>query len=137
MTEPLRTLVVDNNPTFLNVAREYLQAHVEEVVVIGTATSAREALKETSNLNPDLILLDLHMPDRSGLEIIPELRQLKPGVAIIAVSMLDATNYQPAAIAAGASDFVAKASMVEKLFPAIQRIRLKRQQILMQWAAGG
>lgn len=54
--------------------------------VIGQAADAAEALKECGQINPDLIILDLQLPDRDGLELLPELRVLAPRAKVIALS---------------------------------------------------
>ena len=119
--EPISVLLVDDNPTFLRVATRFLQAH-ESVNVVGTANGGREALAKAQDLRPQVILLDLAMPDMPGLQAIPRLRELSPQTSIIALTLLDTSGYRQAALSAGADDFVPKAALNTDLLPAIQRV---------------
>ena len=117
----IRILLVDDNPMFLGITSEFLKMQLE-LTVIGTAHNGQEALAQAEKLQPDVILLDLNMPGLSGLETIPKLRQINPQAKIIALTMMNQDAYQPAALAAGAHGFVAKADMGAELIPTIQRV---------------
>jgi CheY-like chemotaxis protein len=119
--EPISVLLVDDNPTFLRVAARFLQAH-EGVNVVGTANGGQEALAKAQDLRPQVILLDLAMPDLPGLQAIPRLRELLPQTGIIALTLLDTSGYRQAALSAGADDFIPKAALNTDLLPAIQRV---------------
>jgi len=125
---PISVLLVDDNPTFLEVASFFLQTD-NGLDVVGTATDGRQALALAQSLQPQVILVDLIMPEFPGLELIPYLRELLPKVGIIALTVMDADVYRQAALAAGADDFVCKATMGTDLLPAIQRVagKVKRQ----------
>lgn len=121
-------LLVDDHPTFLRIATDFLEEHCKEgVVVVGAAVGGEEGLAQAQDLRPDMILCDLTMPGLSGLETIPRLRVALPEVGIIALSCHEANGCRQAALAAGADDFVPKASMVTDLFPAIRRVTQARQ----------
>ncbi len=119
--EPISVLLVDDNPTFLRVATRFLQAH-EGVNVVGTANGGQEALVKAQDLRPQIILLDLAMPDLPGLQAIPRLRKLLPQAGIIALTLLDTSGYRQAALSAGADDFIPKAALNTDLLPSIQRV---------------
>jgi DNA-binding NarL/FixJ family response regulator len=118
--KPISVLLVDNNPVFLRVAARFLETHAE-VVVVGTAAGGEEALTRAQELQPQVILLDLAMPDLPGLQAIPRLREMLPDMGIIALTMLDTDGYRRAALAAGADEFVPKAAMHTDLLPSIRR----------------
>lgn len=113
-------LLVDDNPTFLYAAVGFLQAH-EEVNVVGTASSGEEALAQAQALRPQVILLDLSMPDMLGLNIIPLVREVLPEAGIVVLTLLDTDGYRGAALMAGADEFVSKASLSADLLSAIRR----------------
>jgi DNA-binding NarL/FixJ family response regulator len=119
--KPISVLLVDDNPAFLRIATRFLEEH-EDVVVVGAAGGGEEALALAEDLQPDIVLIDLAMPGLSGLETIPHLRAVLPGVGIIALTMLDTNSYWQAALAAGADDFVPKASLDRDLLPAMRRV---------------
>lgn len=117
----ITVMLVDDNSTFLNIATRFLQEH-DDVVVVSTATGGKEALAKAQDLHPQVILLDLAMPDLPGLKAIPRLRAEVPEARIIALTMLDTDSYREAALRAGAEEFVAKATMSTDLVPAILRV---------------
>jgi len=120
-TKPISVLLVDDNPNFLRIATRFLQQH-DDIVVVGAAGGGREALALARELQPDIVLIDLAMPGLSGLETIPRLRAMLPGVGIIALTMLDTNSYRQAALEAHANDFVPKASLDTDLLPAIRQV---------------
>ena len=116
----VRVLLVDDNPTFLRIATRYLEEH-EEIAVVASLSGGAEALASVEELRPDVALIDLAMPDLSGLEVIPRLRAARPELGIIALTFLDTDGYRQAALAAGADEFVPKATLITELIPAIRR----------------
>ena len=119
--KPISILLVDDNPTFWRIVTRFLQEH-GDVMVAGTASGGEEALALARDLQPDIVLIDLAMPGLSGLETIPRLRAMLPAVGIIALTVLDINSYRQAALAAGANDFVPKASLDTDLLPAIRQV---------------
>jgi len=120
---PVSVLLVDDNPLFLRIINRFLrEQHQSEVEVVGAATGGREALTLAKELRPQVILIDLAMPDLPGLKAIPQLRSLLPEAVIIALTILDNHIYRAAARTAGADDFISKASLHTDLLPAIHRI---------------
>jgi CheY-like chemotaxis protein len=106
-----RVLLVDDNEKFLNLSCDFIESECEGVEVIGTAASGREALGFIEETRPDLLIIDLAMPDMSGLELTAEIRSLLPGVPIIILTLFDSPRHRQAAFEAGANAFVPKAEM--------------------------
>jgi len=124
--DPISVLLVDDNDTFRHIATRFLQ-QLGGVSVVGTAAGGMEALERVQNLRPQVILLDLAMPDLPGLEAIPRLRAALPEAGIIVLTMLDTIGYRQAALAAGADDFVPKVTMSTSLLGAIRRVACMRK----------
>ncbi len=125
---PMTLLLVDDNPRFLRILERFLDGlGGEEISVIGTAAGGQEALAKARALRPDVILLDLAMPDTHGLDVIPRLRRILPEVGIIALTLLNPESYREAALGAGADGFVTKASLDADLLPAIRRLTETRR----------
>ena len=123
MTNHTSVLLVDDNPSFLHILTRFLHEYNQgEVVVVGTADGGEQALVQARELRPDIVLIDLAMPDLPGLEAIPRLRQALPEMGIIAVTMLGPTGYREAALAAGADEFVSKTTLSIDLPPALRRV---------------
>jgi len=114
----IRVLLVDDNKAFLRAATDFLQRH-HELIVVGAICGGEEALAQAHDLRPQVILIGL---DMTGLETIPCLRNMLPGVGIIALTLLEGNAYRQAALAAGADDLVRKAELITDLLPAIRRV---------------
>ncbi|MGD8297830.1 MAG: response regulator transcription factor [Desulfobacterales bacterium] len=114
-------LIVDDHP----LVREGLKSILKpatEYEVIGQAGRAREALHLVKSLQPDLVLLDLSLPDKSGLEICREIRNISPTTRILIVSMHSKVDYIVKAFQAGATGYMTKESATERLMGGIKRV---------------
>ena len=118
---PVSVLLVDDSPVFLRVAARFLRKE-PRLVLIGVAGSGREALAQAAKLRPQVVLLDLAMPDLSGLEVIPLLRASLPKAQIIALTFWEGSEYRLAALAAGADGFVSKLAMSSDLLPVVWQL---------------
>lgn len=119
---PISVMLVDDNPIFLRVTTQFLEAHAG-VSVVGTAEGGEEALTKAQALQPQVILIDLAMPDLPGLKAIPRLREMLPETGIIALTVMNTQSFREAALTAGANIFIPKAQMRTELLPAIQQFR--------------
>ncbi|MFZ6801047.1 response regulator [Undibacterium sp. Di24W] len=117
----LKVLIVDNNDLFLGVVRKLL-ARFNEVFVIGEASDGEEALIKAEALKPDVILLDIAMPKKTGLEVALELKKWVQAPAILFVTMHEVAVYGDIAKSHGALGVVAKADLVNHLLPWIQNL---------------
>lgn len=124
----IRILLVDDSIPFLRAATDFLAAD-EDLVIVGTARDGNEALRQSVNLHPDVVLLDVHMPGLNGIEITPRLREILPEAGIILVSLQNSDIYKDAAIAAGADDFIPKNTLVNELIPAIHRVSRRKEKL--------
>ena len=114
-------MLVDANHTFRRVTTRFLQGQ-EDIVVVGVASGGEEALAKAQELQPDIVLIDLSMLNPSGLGVISHLRAALPQAGIIVLTLLNPNSYWQAALAAGADDFVPKATMSTGLLPVIRRV---------------
>ena len=114
-------LIVDDHP----LVREGLKSILKPATayeVVGQAGRAREALHLVKSLIPDLVLLDLSLPDKSGLEICREIRNISPPTHILIVSMHSKVDYIVKAFQAGATGYMTKESATERLLGGIERV---------------
>ena len=118
MNHPIRILLVDDSPHFLAAARDFL--HLQQSFrVIATAMDGGEAVKQSRLLEPDIILLDLNLASKSGLDLIPTFKQHMPHTKIIVLTIMQDEPYRVAAMQAGADAFVCKTEMSKKLISVI------------------
>jgi DNA-binding NarL/FixJ family response regulator len=95
-----------------------------DLVVCGEAGDAKQALAGLKTVRPDLVLLDVTLPDKHGLELIKDITLLHPGVLILVVSMHDESLYAERALRAGARGYLMKNEGGEKLLKAIRAVLL-------------
>lgn len=109
-----RVLLVDDSPQFLQSASSLLRS-IHGVELVGTAGTLAEAVKQAERLAPDLILLDLILPDGNGIEAARQIRQNNPQASIVILSIYDMNDYREAADAVGVLDFIPKQELSETL----------------------
>jgi len=114
-------LIVDDHPLVREGLKSILK-HATEYEVVGQAGRARDALHLVKSLKPDLVLLDLSLPDKSGLEICREIRNISPSTRIMIVSMHSKVDYIVKAFQAGATGYMTKESATERLLGGIERV---------------
>jgi two-component system, chemotaxis family, protein-glutamate methylesterase/glutaminase len=121
---PIRILVVDDSVVIRKVLCDVLKSD-PDIEVVGTASDGRIALAKIIQLTPDLITLDVEMPNMSGLETIAEIRKLHPKLPIIMFSTLTERGASTTldALALGASDYVTKPSNTGSLDVTMERIK--------------
>lgn len=116
-----KILLVDDHP-FMRAGLAQLIDLQPDMAVAGEAGDPAEALQKFSSAKPDLVLTDMTMPGRSGLEFIKDLRAADPGVAILVVSMHDEVIYAERALRAGARGYIMKEAGGENLLAAIRQV---------------
>jgi CheY-like chemotaxis protein len=104
-----RVLAVDDSKTFLSVAHSVVSA-TTGLRLVGTATSGEEAIRLLPDLQPDLVLLDVHMPGIDGLETARRIREMRPQTVIVHVSA-DPEGLEAAAESAGAAAILDKVDL--------------------------
>jgi DNA-binding NarL/FixJ family response regulator len=122
MTEPssaLRVFLVDDHAMFRAGVRSELGAFVD---VVGEASTVPEAISAIIAMQPDVVLLDVHMPDGGGRAVLEALRKSQPTVKFLALSVSDAAEDVIGLIRAGARGYVTKTISPEQLADAVRRV---------------
>jgi DNA-binding NarL/FixJ family response regulator len=117
----IRLLVVDDHP----IVRQGLVAVLsdeEDLEVVGEAGSGREAIGLVSRLRPDVVLLDLEMPDLDGVEAIPQLLAAVPSVGVLVFTAYDTDERVLGAIRAGARGYLLKGASAEDIARGIRTV---------------
>jgi len=114
-----RVVLVDDHSLFLSGVRAELGDAVE---VVGEAGTVADAIRLIRELDPDVVLLDVHLPDGSGDVIINAVAPERPGVKFLALSVSDAAEDVIAVIRAGARGYVTKTIAPDELAAAIERV---------------
>ena len=117
----IRVLIVDDHAVVRSGLRLLLDA-AEGLEPVGEAGNARDAVFQARALKPDVILLDVVMPDKTGLEVLPQLTHENPDAKVLILSMQDEPRYVREAFAAGASGYVLKEAADTEVVAAIRDV---------------
>jgi DNA-binding NarL/FixJ family response regulator len=119
VSEP-RVLIVDDHQLF----RAGVRAELEDLVeIVGDAATVDAAVELIASAEPDVVLLDVHMPDGGGVEVIRRVAAGQPDVRFLALSVSDAAEDVIAVIRAGARGYVTKTISGEELADAVRRVQ--------------
>ena len=128
MTLPLdrrpRVVIVDDDPHVLVALGRLLQASCD---VVASLTSGHEAIQIVCKARPDVLVVDLMMPDVDGLEVCRTVKQVLPETNVIMITACDETYFQMKALQQGASAFISKLDADRTLEAAIRRLFAKAQ----------
>jgi pilus assembly protein CpaE len=116
----IRTLIVDDIAETRENVRKLLQFE-SDVEVVGAARTGREGIQLAQELDPDVILMDINMPDIDGISATETIRQNSPHIQVVILSVQSDQNYMRRAMLAGARDFLTKPPMGDELISAIRR----------------
>ena len=116
---PVRTVVVDDHPAFLEVAREVIAA-APGFEPAGEFSSPQAALDGLAGAEPDLAIVDVHMPELDGGELTRRIKARRPGVAVVLVSAQDPEELSRAARESGACEAVRKQDLCPALLEQIR-----------------
>jgi DNA-binding NarL/FixJ family response regulator len=123
MKMKIRTMIVDDDARFRRSVGEILsrEPHMD---LIGEAGNGLEALTKARDLKPDLILMDVRMPETNGIEAAHQLKKESPDIQVIMVTTYDFDEYKKAARDAGKIGYILKKSVTD-LIPAINEIFIR------------
>jgi pilus assembly protein CpaE len=119
-SDKIKTLIVDDIAETRENVRKLLQFE-SDVEVVGAARTGREGIQLAQELDPDVILMDINMPDIDGISATEVIRQNSPHIQVVILSVQSDQNYMRRAMLAGARDFLTKPPMGDELISAIRR----------------
>ena len=125
--EKIRVVIVDDIAETRENIRKLLQFEAD-VEVVGVARTGREGIDLAKEVKPDVVLMDINMPDMDGIAATEAIRKILPYIQIIILSVQSDPNYMRRAMLAGARDFLAKPPTVEELTGAIRRAGVMAQE---------
>jgi two-component system nitrate/nitrite response regulator NarL len=117
----IKVLLVDDH----RLVREGIRSSLDpygSISVVGEAANGNEAIRKVKELHPDVVLMDLNMPEMGGLEATPLVRKLNPGTKVIALTMHDNKEYVFQILRAGAQGYVLKDTSAEELVRAVESV---------------
>jgi DNA-binding response OmpR family regulator len=110
-------LIVEDHPSFLAVARFLLET--DGFIVVGVATDGASAVRETLRVSPEIVLLDVSLPDMDGFEVASQLRAAGASSRIVFTSSRDGSDFGSKITDSGGSGFIAKAELSGEVLRAL------------------
>ena len=117
----IRVVIVDDHAVVRTGLRLLLDGQ-EDIETVGEAGSARDAVFEARARKPDIVLMDVGLPDRSGIDVTPDVLKEAPDAKVLVLSMEDDPSYVRNAFAAGASGYVLKEAADSELVAALRQV---------------
>lgn len=117
----ISVMLADDHPIVRKGTRELLEPHAD-LRVVGEANDGREAVELARRLKPDVILMDVSMPELNGIEATREIKALVPGTAILVLSSYDDDAYVFALLEAGAAGYLLKNAREDELVGAVRAV---------------
>src|SRR5260370_10687595 len=117
----MRVLIADDHAVFRRGLRETLAEGFSRIT-FGEARTAQEALEHVRRQDWDAVILDISMPGKSGIDILDELKRLRPKLPILLLSMHPEEQFARRALKAGAAGYLTKDSVPEELKEAVRRV---------------
>jgi DNA-binding NarL/FixJ family response regulator len=117
----IRILIVDDHPMMREGLRTLISRE-HDLAICGEAETAGQALDAVANLKPDLVLADISLPGRNGVELIKDIRSLQPAVLMLVISMHDESLYAERVLRAGARGYIMKQESGPTMIQAIRQV---------------
>ena len=117
----IRILVADDHAIVRNGLKQIV-SDTPDMIVAGEASNGQEALNKALEDDYDVVLLDITMPDRSGLDVLKEIKSQKPELPVLILSIHPEEQYAVRALKAGAAGYLTKESAPEELIRAMQKV---------------
>jgi two-component system, NarL family, invasion response regulator UvrY len=124
----IRVLVADDHPIVRKGLRQILDA-IGDIEVAAEADNGQAVLDRAAQGGIDVVLLDLSMPGRDGLEVLQELRRLRPEIRVLMLSMHPEDQYAVRTLKAGAAGYLNKESAPEELIRAVRKVHEGRRYV--------
>lgn len=134
MTEKTKVLICDDHPMVAEGIQSILESY-DDVAVVGTASNGRNLMDRLDTLAPDVILMDLNMPEIGGLTATEMVLERRPGTRVVILTMHDSPEYISSALSHGAMGYLLKDVPTDEIKLAIDTV-MQGQQYLCTGAQG-
>ena len=123
----ITVLVVDAHEGCISAALRHLRK-VEWLEIVGRASNGLEAIERSETLRPDVVLMDLAMPEMGGLQATRLIKTQDAPPFIVIASHFDDAEHREHAMRAGADDFVSKLSYIQEVLPILEKFKDRRHE---------
>ena len=134
MNLPIRVVIVDDHPMVAQGIQSVLESY-SELEIVGTLNNGRAVVEQLETLNPDVVLMDLNMPEMGGLTATELILERRPGTRVLILSMHDSQEYIASALSHGAMGYILKDIPTDEIKLAIDAV-MSGERYLCTGAAG-
>ena len=131
----LRILIADDEYLAIEAVKKIIKNNIEDVNIVATASSGKEAIIKVNELSPDIAIMDIQMPGIDGLEAIRQIKASNPNILFIVLTAYDLFDYAKESIGLGAVEYLLKPIKKDQLLMAIDKASkiVKSKQIQNKW----
>lgn len=126
----IRVMIADDHPLVREGLNKVLTKGTIDIAVVGEASNASELLNMLSKQRPDIVILDIAMPGRSGMDVLKDIKKLYPQLPVLMLSMHPEERFAVRALKAGASGYMTKTSISDDLVSAIRVIVQQKKRYI-------
>lgn len=120
-SSPIRVLIADDHPLF-TAGMQAALSDLPEIELVGVAETGAQAVSAALDISPDVVVMDLHMPDLNGIEATRQITEVHPQIAVLVLTMFEDPDSVLAAMRAGARGYLLKGAKRAQLLRAIQAV---------------
>ncbi len=128
-----RVLIVDDEPIAVESVVYMINKNFDNINIIGTSRSGKDAIEKAYNFHPDIIIMDINMPGINGLDAMKQIRMVNPGVSFIVISAFDYFDYAVESVALGVEEYLLKpvkeAKFIETLKKVAEQINIRKMNL--------
>lgn len=124
---PCELLIIEDHPAIRTIYREIFRRE-KELSIVGEAATGKEAKSLLAQSLPDVIILDLILPDVDGVDLLKQIRAEFPEIAVVVVSGEDEQIYKPLVLAAGAADYINKLDVPDALVKVLHHMQTEKHR---------
>jgi DNA-binding NarL/FixJ family response regulator len=125
---PARLLIVDDHHSMRESTRDMLEGE-KDLEVVGEAANGRHALELCRQLRPDLVLMDVRMPEMDGLTATRAIKEEIPAISVLMMTVYESEDYRREAVDAGAAGYVLKDADRQQLLEAVRMALSRRGEV--------
>ncbi len=125
---PITVVIVEDDENAVNIYKQFTN-QLDQFTVIATASTGKQALNILHAAQPDLILLDIFLPDMNGIDLLREIRREYRGIDVILITAANDTETVSEAIRGGAFGYLIKPIIIDKLLATLNQYDLTRRQL--------
>lgn len=126
----IRVMIADDHPLVREGLNKVLTKGTIDIAVVGEASNASELLNMLSKQSPDIVILDIAMPGRSGMDVLKDIKKFYPNLPVLMLSMHPEERFAVRALKAGASGYMTKTSISDDLVSAIRIIVQQKKRYI-------